>query len=165
MKKILPLLAFLLVTIFSFSQEVSIDGRLKPLLEDFFEQCDSYGIDYHEKLFKLKKIAVVEDLKTGPDGSILGMVQRDENGVIENVVINWIAMLDEQILKIVAFHEFGHYFLDYNEHTCEDCGTIMARINTSYFDISNDWNNQLKILFEESPAYQKKLNGIVIVTQ
>lgn len=137
------------------AQEVSIDGRLKPLLDEFFTMCDEYQIAYHDKLFNLKKIAVVEDLKTSPNGSVLGMVQRNDQGVIENIVVNWVAMLDAEIFKIVAFHEFGHYFLEYHEHICDDCGTIMARVNTSYFDIAKDWDNQVTKLFLESPAYQK----------
>ncbi|GEQ86188.1 hypothetical protein ULMS_16960 [Patiriisocius marinistellae] len=161
MKKIILISILCLFASIGNAQNTSIDGRLKPLLEDFFKQCDNYGIAYHEKLFKLKKIAVVEDLKTSPNGSILGMLQRDKDGVVENIVVNWVAMLDTEILKVVAFHEFGHYFLEYSEHTCNDCGTIMARVNSSYFIIANDWDNQLKILFKQSPAYKNKLNTVV----
>lgn len=142
------------------AQEVSIDGRLKPLLDNFFEICDRYGIEYHEKFFKLKSIAIVEDLKTTPRGSVLGMVQRDELGQIENIAINWVTMLDAEILKVVAFHEFAHYFLDYKEHVCEDCDIIMARVNTSYFTIANDWDNQVKKLFIDSPAYKEKISAL-----
>ena len=157
MKNLLLSLLLLALAIPTNAQEISIDGRLKPLLDDFFSYCDAYQIDYYDKLFNLKKIAVVEDLKTSPSGSVLGMVQRNEEGVIENIVVNWIAMLDEKIFKIVAFHEFGHYFLDYHEHVCDDCGIIMARVNSSYFDIANDWDNQVKKLFLDSPAYKKNL--------
>lgn len=160
MKRGFLLLLFIFSITFSNAQEVSIDGRLKPLLDMFFEQCDTYGIEYHEKFFKLKKIAVVEDLKTTPTGSVLGMVQRDELGEIDTIAINWIAMLDSEILKVVAFHEFGHYFLDYEKHVCEDCDIIMARVNSSYFKIANDWKNQLEILFKESPAYKTKTNAL-----
>lgn len=156
MKRAILLLLFIFSASTINAQEVSIDGRLKTLLDDFFEICDTYGIDYHEKLFKLKKIAIDENLKTSPNGSVLGMVQRNDDGQIDTIAINWIAMLDDQILKVVTFHEFGHYFLDYKEHVCDDCDIIMARVNTSYFKIANDWERQLEILFKESPAYKKK---------
>lgn len=162
MKKslLLLLVVFLSVSTIVKAQEVSIDGRLKPFLDDFFKVCDQYGIEYQEKLFKLKRIGVVEDLHTSPHGSTLGMLQRDAHGEVENISVNWIAMLDEQILKIVAFHEFGHYFLEYDTHVCDDCGIIMSKVNTSYFDIANDWDNQVKVLFERSPIYNKKIKGI-----
>jgi len=163
MKK--PLLLLWILSLFisysSFSQEVSIDGRLKPYLDDFFELCDEYGIEYNDKFFALKKVAVVDTLHTSPHGSTLGMLQRDTNHNVENIVVNWVAMLDQEILKIVAFHEFGHYFLEYDEHVCKDCGIIMSVVNTSYFDIAKDWDNQIKILFEQSPAYLKKRNALV----
>lgn len=163
MKALIFSIIFILFFNASQAQQTSIDGRLKPYLDDFFELCDSYGIPYHEKLFKLKKIAIVEELYTSPNGSVLGVLQRDENNEVENIAINWIAMLDQEILKVVAFHEFGHYFLGYHEHVCEDCGIIMARINSSYFDITNDWDNQIRILFENSPVYIKQQQSSITV--
>ena len=142
------------------AQEVHIDGRLKPLLDDFFELCKEYDIEYNDKLFALKKIAVVESLQTTPQGITLGMLQRDEFNKVENIVVNWVTMLDQEILKVVAFHEFGHYFLEYDQHVCEDCGIIMSIVNTSYFEIANDWENQIKILFEKSPLYLRNQNSI-----
>lgn len=164
MKRAILVLSFVFSIFNTNAQEVSIDGRLKPLLDNFFELCDNYGIEYHEKLFALKKIAIVEDLKTSPNGSVLGMVQRDDEGNIHTIAINWIAMLDTEILKVVAFHEFGHYFLEYSEHICNDCDIIMARVNSSYFKISIDWENQLEILFEQSPVYKKKQSIITATT-
>lgn len=140
-------------------QEVHIDGHLKPYLDDFFKLCDEYDIEYNEKLFALKKVAVVETLRTSPNGSTLGMLQRDENNKVENIVVNWVAMLDQEILKVVAFHEFGHYFLEYDKHVCKDCGIIMSVVNSSYFEIANDWENQVKILFEQSPVYLRQYNA------
>jgi hypothetical protein len=162
MRKPLFLLCFFCASLFftSSAQEVSIDGRLRPLLHDFFELCKKYDIEYNEKLFNLKKIAVVETLQTSANGSTLGMLQRDQNRKVENIVINWVAMLDPEILKIVAFHEFGHYFLEYDQHVCDDCGIIMSVVNSSYFDIAKDWDNQIRILFEQSPAYLKKQNTL-----
>lgn len=161
MKKSLLLLSIFFAFFTTNAQDVSIDGRLKPLLDNFFELCKEYNIDYHENLFKLKKIAIVNDLQTGPEGSTLGMVQRDANGQVENIVVNWVAMLDQEILKIVAFHEFGHYFLGYDTHVCDDCGIIMSKVNTSYFDIASDWDNQIRVLFENSPAYYNKNNSMI----
>lgn len=139
-----------------FSQKsVDIDGRLQPILDDFFEVCDSYGIDYHEKLFQLKNIDVSNSLPLAEENTVLGMVTRDDEGNAENILINWAAMLDPAILKIVAFHEFAHHFLDY-KHTCQECNEIMAVVNTSYFDIANDWDNQVQHLFTTSPAYLAK---------
>ncbi len=69
-------------------------------------------------------------------------------------------MLDPEILKVVAFHEFGHYFLEYDTHVCDDCGIIMSVVNSSYFEIARDWDQQIKILFEQSPAYLKRQNSI-----
>tara|TARA_R110002124_G_scaffold138798_1_gene302857 strand:- start:85832 stop:86359 length:528 start_codon:yes stop_codon:yes gene_type:complete len=158
---LLLVIIFFFVSNTTLAQGVRIDGRLKPYLDDFFELCDKYEIDYIDKLVSLKKIAVVENLKTSSEGSILGRLERDENKKVENIVVNWIAMLDAQILKVVAFHEFGHYFLEYDQHVCDDCGIIMSVVNTSYFDIANDWDNQIKILFEQSPAYLKKQNTTV----
>jgi hypothetical protein len=144
------------------SQEVNIDGRLKPLLDNFFDLCKEHGIEYQEKLFALKKIDIVNDLHTTENGATLGMLRRDANGKVESIDINWMAMIDEEILKIVAFHEFGHYFLEYDKHVCDDCGIIMSVVNTSYFEIANDWENQIKILFEKSPLYLRKNKGASI---
>ena len=149
-------LSIILFTILSFTitaQEVRIDDRLRPSLDNFFKLCESYNIEYRNKLHKLKNIAVVDTLETTAKAATLGMLQRDEAHHVENIVINWVAMLDPEILKIVVFHEFGHYFLEYDEHVCNDCGTIMSVVNSSYFDIANDWENQIKILFENAPAY------------
>ena len=162
MKKplILSFILFLSISFTMSAQEVNIDGRLKPYLDDFFELCKSYNIEYNDKLFALENIAVVDTLQTSPKGSTLGMLQRDQFRNVENIVINWVAMLDQEILKVVAFHEFGHYFLEYDQHVCDDCGIIMSVVNTSYFEIANDWDNQIKILFEQSPAYLKNQNAI-----
>ena len=164
MKKPLILLFIFFISIIftSNSQEVSIDGRLKPYLDNFFELCDDYNIEYNDKLFALKKIAIVDTLTTSSNGSTLGMLQRDDDHKVENIVVNWMAMLDQEILKVIAFHEFGHYFLEYDKHVCQDCGIIMSVVNSSYFDIANDWENQIKILFEQSPAYLKKQNATTI---
>lgn len=155
-------LFLVLVLLISFqslhAQNVSIDGRLKNHLDDFFELCKKYNIDYHEKLFKLKNIAIVDTLQTSPKGSTLGMVQRNRRGNIENIVINWVTLLDAEIVKVVAYHEFAHYFLEYETHVCDDCGIIMSKVNSSYFDIVTNWEDQLKILFEQSPAYQRNKN-------
>jgi|GEM_PF-1128759 len=157
MKKIIfLLLALVMANTISAQDSVYIDGRLKPFLDDFFEYCKKYDIDTHEKLFKLKKIAIVDTLHLGPKASTLGMLTRDADNKVENIVINWVAQLDQQILMVVAFHEFAHYFLDYNKHVCDDCGIIMSVVNSSYFDIIQDWDNQVKTLFEDSPAYKKK---------
>ena len=162
MKKPL-LLSIILFQLLSFTvsaQEVKIDDRLKPSLDDFFEICKSYNIEYRNKLLNLKNIAIVDTLETTSKATTLGMLQRDEAQNVENIVINWIAMLDPEVLKVVAFHEFGHYFLEYETHVCNDCGTIMSIVNSSYFEIANDWENQIKILFEKSPVYLRKQSEI-----
>ncbi|NND61909.1 MAG: hypothetical protein HKN48_01815, partial [Flavobacteriaceae bacterium] len=122
----LVLLCFFLYGSFSQAQhEVQIDGRLQPLLNDFFKYCESYGIDYHEKLFQLKEIDIVNNLPLEEKNTVLGVVLRDDSGKAERIVINWAASIDPEILKVVAFHEFAHHFLDY-KHTCQDCDEIMA---------------------------------------
>lgn len=139
-------------------KSVDIDGRLQPILNEFFEECEKYGIDYNNKLFQLKNIDISNTLPLEEGNTVLGMVTRDSKGEVENILINWAAMLDPAILKVVAFHEFAHHFLDY-KHTCQDCNEIMAVVNTSYFDIVNDWDNQVEQLFTTSPVYltrQKK---------
>lgn len=144
-----------------FSQNnVQIDGRLKPYLDQFFDYCKKYNIEYHDKLFKLKKIDVVDTLHISERGSTLGMLTRDKNNKVENIIINYIAMIDKEILKVVAFHEFAHYFLEYKKHICDDCGKIMAVVNSSYFDIVKDWDNQVKILFEDAPIL-KRVKSVV----
>jgi len=157
------LLSIILFQLLSFTisaQEVNIDDRLKPYIDNFFEICTFYNIEYQNKLLNLKNIAIVDTLETSSKAATLGMLQRDATQNVENIVINWIAMLDPEILKIVAFHEFGHYFLEYDTHVCNDCGTIMSVVNSSYFDIANDWENQIKILFEKSPVYLRKQSEI-----
>ncbi|PKA84419.1 hypothetical protein ATE92_2608 [Ulvibacter sp. MAR_2010_11] len=141
------------------AQEVHIDGRLQPLLIEFFALCKSHNIEYQEKLDQLETIDIVNDLHTEDESATLGMLRRDANGTVKNIAIHWMAMLDPQILKIIAFHEFGHYFLEYNTHVCNDCGIIMSVVNSSYFDIANDWENQVKILFEQSPVFLKNNEG------
>ena len=155
MKRIVTviLFAFFGFTTYIQSQNtVDIDGRLEPILNDFFEECEKYGIDYHEKLFQLKNIDITNTLPLEEENTVLGMVTRDAKGDVENILINWAAMLDPEILKVVAFHEFAHHFLDY-KHSCHDCNEIMAETNTSYFDIAKDWDNQVERLFTTSPAY------------
>ena len=146
-------------------QSVDIDGRLQPILTEFFEQCKKYDIDYHSKLFQLKNIDIVNHLPLEENNTVLGMVSRDDSGNIENIFINWAALLDNEILKIVAFHEFAHHFLDY-KHTCNDCEEIMAETNVSYFDIARDWDNQVKLLFTTSPIYlaQQKQNELTALS-
>ena len=157
MKKFVLLIILSLTSLVTINaQDVSIDGRLQPYLNDFFEVCKQYNIEYHEKLFKLEKIDIVNDLQISEEAFALGMVRRNENNEIKTIAINWVAQLDKEILKVVAFHEFAHYFLEYSEHVCDDCGKIMSVVNTSYFDIIRDWDNKVKELFVESPAYIKK---------
>jgi hypothetical protein len=148
----------------TFSQKsVDIDGRLQPILNDFLEICKRYDIDTHDKLFQLKNIDVSNALPLEEQNTVLGMVTRDEAGNVENILINWAAMLDPAILKVVAFHEFAHHFLDY-QHSCQDCNEIMAVVNTSYFDIANDWENQVEHLFTTSPVYLAKDKNNPVVT-
>ena len=128
---------------------------MQPHLDDFIALCKKYKIQYHDKLFKLKEIVVVDTLRVSPNGGTLGMLVRDENNEVENIIFSWMTLLDKEILKVVAFHEFGHYFLEY-KHTCDDCNTIMAKVNSSYFDIIKDWDYHVEKLFTESPAYLKK---------
>ncbi|WP_350293751.1 hypothetical protein [uncultured Croceitalea sp.] len=155
--KIKLLLLCLFTSSFSLKAQktVDIDGRLQPLLNDFFEYCDTYGIEYHEKLFQLKNIDVTNSLPLEEGNTVMGMVTRDANGEIENILINWIALVDPEILKVVAFHEFAHHFLEY-KHTCADCDEIMAVNNASYFNVARDWENQVKKLFVTSPVYLSK---------
>ncbi len=138
---------------------VDIDGRLQPLLKDFFEYCDRYRIEYHEKLFQLKNIDITNNLPLEEENTVMGMVTRDANGKIENILINWVALVDPEITKVVAFHEFAHHFLDY-KHTCPDCDEIMAVNNSSYFNVARDWENQVKKLFVTSPVYLKNQTKI-----
>ncbi len=157
LKKILIVLVLAFVKITSINaQDVSIDGRLQPLLNDFFTMCKKYDITYYDKLFKLKSIDIVNTLTVSEQASTLGMLRRNEEGKVVSIDINWVAQLDKEILKVVAFHEFAHYFLEYSTHVCDDCGHIMSVVNSDYFSIANDWDNKLKQLFEESPAYVKK---------
>ncbi len=149
------IIIFMLVGTASFlhsQKSVDIDGRLQPILTEFFEQCKKYNIDYNSKLFQLNNIDIVNNLPLEEKNTVLGMVSRDDSGLIDNIYINWAALLDNEILKVVAFHEFAHHFLDY-KHTCNDCEEIMAETNVSYFDIARDWDNQVKLLFTTSPIY------------
>ncbi|WP_299887753.1 hypothetical protein [uncultured Lacinutrix sp.] len=139
----------------SSSDVLKTDGLVQPFLDDFLKLCKEYDIEYSDKLFKLKEIAIVDSLQMSSKGGTLGMLVRDSNNQVEKIVFSWMTLLDKEILKVVAFHEFGHYFLGY-KHTCKDCNTIMAEVNTSYFDIVNDWDNQIKTLFLNSPEYLKK---------
>ncbi|TMM58674.1 hypothetical protein FEE95_04390 [Maribacter algarum] len=136
-------------------KSVDIDGRLQSILNEFFEECKKYNIDYHEKLFQLNNIDITSSLPLEEGNTVLGMVTRDAEGNVENILINWAAMLDPEMLKVVAFHEFAHHFLDY-KHTCQDCNEIMAVTNTSYYDLARDWENQVENLFTTSPVYLAK---------
>jgi len=153
MKKSILLFLFLISSLLTFAQdEVQIDGRIQPILNDFFEYCKKYDIEYSDKLFQLESIQIVDTLPLDKHSTVLGKVLRDENGDINKIVINWATMFDKEILRVVAFHEFAHHFLDY-KHTCHDCNEIMAEVNTSYFDIARDWDNQVEHLFTTSPVY------------
>lgn len=165
MKNAALLMFFLFAISYSFAQDVQIDGRLQPLLNDFFAKCDQYNIEYHDKLFQLESIDIVNNLPVSEHSSILGMLRRNEAGEVVAIDINWLAQIDSEILKVVAFHEFAHYFLEYSTHVCDDCHHIMAVVNSSYYDIINDWDNQITTLFLEAPAYQKKYRTSVAVGQ
>ena len=143
--------------------ELKADGLIQPYLDEFIKYCKIYNIDYNTKLFKLKEIAVVDTLNISPNGGTLGMLVRNDKKEVEKIIFSYVTLLDQQILRVVAFHEFGHYFLGY-KHTCNDCNTIMARVNTSYFDIINDWENQVKTLFLLSPEYLKTSEDITQIT-
>ena len=157
MKRALSFLIFVIAVWTSASQEVQVDGRLQPLLNEFLDICNKYEIDYHEKLLKLESIDIVNTLSATENGATLGMLRRDANGEVVAIEINWMAQIDPEILKVIAFHEFAHYILEYSKHICDDCGKIMAVVNSSYFEIARDWDNQIRILFEESPALKRKL--------
>lgn len=161
MKKVILLMLFLATSITTSAQDVRIDGRLQPLLDEFLVICKSYDIDFHDKLFKLQSIDIVSNLTVSKEGSTLGMLRRDDHGEVVAIDISWMAQLDPEILKVVAFHEFAHYFLEYSTHVCDDCGQIMSVVNSSYFNIIRDWDNQVKILFEESPALKAKYGSAV----
>ena len=153
---LLPLFVSLLTSMATFSQNsVDIDGRLQPILNDFLADCEKYGIETNEKLFQLKRIDISNDLPLEENNTVLGMVTRDAEGNVENILINWAAMIDSEILKVIAYHEFAHHFLNY-KHSCQDCNEIMAVTNDSYFDVAKDWENQVKNLFLTSPAYLAK---------
>lgn len=164
-KSFLVYLVLFSLSILSLSAQktVDIDGRLQPLLNDFFDNCKKYGIPYNDKLFELSKIDIVDTLPLSENGSVLGKVERNANGDIESIIINWVVLLDEEILKVVAFHEFAHHFLDY-KHTCQDCNEIMAVQNKSYFAVANDWENQVEHLFTTSPAYLKTRKSTAVVS-
>jgi len=149
---VLAILFVAFLTPLSAQEDVRIDGRLQPILDEFFEQCKKYDIPFHKKLFQLKNIDIVKNLPLAEENTVLGMVVRNESGEAVKIAISWAAMLDPEILKVVAFHEFAHHFLDY-KHTCQDCNEIMAVTNTSYFDIVRDWDDQVKQLFISSPRY------------
>jgi len=156
MKKLAFLFVFILISITSHAQdEVQIDGRIQPVLDEFFEYCEKYNIDYTTKLFQLESISIVDTLPLDKYNTVLGKVLRDDKGKINKIVLNWATLFDNEILKVVAFHEFAHHFLDY-KHTCHDCNEIMAEVNMSYFDIARDWENQVEHLFTTSPVYLKK---------
>ncbi|WP_298474605.1 hypothetical protein [uncultured Maribacter sp.] len=160
------LILFLSLSSYLYSQKsVDIDGRLQPLLNEFFEQCEKYGIDYHAKLFQLENIDIVSSLPLEEKNTVLGKVSRNASGKVNQILISWAAMLDPEILKIVAFHEFAHHFLDC-KHTCQDCNEIMAVTNISYFAIAQDWENQVETLFKTSPIYlaNNKAQTVVVNT-
>lgn len=137
------------------SEVLKTDGLIQPHLDDFMRLCKAYDINCADKLFKLKEIAIVDSLKMTAKGGTLGMLVRNKNHDVEKIIFSWMTLLDKEILKVVAFHEFGHYFLGY-KHTCKDCNIIMAEVNTSYFDIVKDWDYQVEQLFINSPEYLKK---------
>ncbi|WP_452597464.1 hypothetical protein [Pontimicrobium sp. MEBiC01747] len=131
------------------------DGLIQPYLDDFLKECKKYNIKFTDKLFSLKEIAIVDTLQVSTKGGTLGMLVRNKKNEVEKIVFSWMTLLDKEILKVVAFHEFGHYFLGY-KHTCKDCNAIMAEVNTSYFNIVRDWENQVEQLFLNSPEYLKR---------
>jgi len=163
------LLLFFAVSLGAFAQEASYeipnrltksntlktDGLIQPHLDEFIKLCKKYDIDYSEKLFKLKEIAIVDSLEMTPQGGTLGMLVRDNQYQVEKIIFSWMTLLDSEILRVVAYHEFGHYFLGY-KHVCEDCNKIMAKVNSSYFNIAKDWDYHVENLFKNSPEYLKK---------
>ncbi len=136
------------------SNVLKTDGLIQPHLDEFLKQCKKYNIDFSDKLFNLKEIAIVDTLKVSPSGGTLGMLVRNKEREVEKIIFSKITLLDNEILRVVAFHEFGHYFLGY-KHTCKDCNSIMAEVNTSYFDIVKEWDKQVEQLFMNSPEYIK----------
>jgi hypothetical protein len=146
---------FLGISVSTAQNSVDIDGRLQPILNEFIVELEKYNIDYHDKLFQLATIDISNSLPLEENNTVLGMITRRSDGSVEDILINWAAMLDPEMLKVVAFHEFAHHFLDY-KHTCQECNEIMAVTNTSYFDIVRDWDNQVQQLFTTSPAFRAR---------
>ena len=136
------------------SNTLKTDGLVQPYLDAFLKECKKYNIEFTEKLFSLQEIAIVDTLQVSNKGGTLGMLVRDSDNKVDKIVFSWMTLLDKEILKVVAFHEFGHYFLGY-KHTCKDCNSIMVEVNTSYFNIVRDWENQVEQLFLNSPEYIK----------
>ena len=102
MKK--PIIVFMLALFCSGSllhsqESVDIDGRLQPILTEFFEQCKKYDIDYHSKLFQLKNIDIVNNLPLEENNTVLGMVSRDDSGLIDNIYI-------KQIVRYIVVNNF-----------------------------------------------------------
>ena len=126
----------------SAQKSVDIDGRLQPILNEIFEKCEKYEIDNNQKLFQLKNIDISNTLPLGENNTVLGMLTRDKDGKVDNIPINWSTMLDPEMLRAVAFHEFAHHFLDYL-HICQDCNEVMAVTNKNNFDDASDWENQV----------------------
>ena len=60
----------------SLGLEVNIDGRLKPYMDDFLKLFDEYDIEYNEMLIAVKKVAVLDTLRTSPTSSTLGLLKR-----------------------------------------------------------------------------------------
>ena len=127
----------------------------------FLKTCDKYGIQYQDKLAQLARIEIVNTLPISQYNTTLGMLKRNQQNEVVGIEINWMAQIDPTILKIVSFHEFAHYFLEYEGHPCDDCLHIMGARNTNYFEIAQQWEAKLNQLFNESPAFLNKHNSLI----
>ena len=77
---LLALLFFASILTINAQKTVDIDGRLQPLLNEFFAQCKKYDIEYNTKLFQLDKIDIVSTLPLEEKATVLGKEQRNEAG-------------------------------------------------------------------------------------
>jgi hypothetical protein len=87
-------LLFTIITQTTLCQEVSIEGRLKPILDIYFEAGEKYGIDFQEKSFKLEQISIVDDLPASEHSAILEKLRRNDTSEATSIAIHWTAMLD-----------------------------------------------------------------------
>lgn len=149
----LKLLIFLLLSQFSFSQEIDfnlprnyieISEALEPHVEEFIVEAQKRG--FYVRFYLMEKIDYIYLVDNMPKNK-LGFVGEDKRGFYVSSSIDY----SEIKLRLTVFHEIGHILKNTGYHSCFHCHDIMSENipnDLSKYEDTSFWKEKLDIYFE-----------------